>query len=138
MRHSRTTAALCGLCCLLGCNPGQDDPTSGTPTGTATGATTGTATGTSMSDCDEVHNNRTVGLIKCRPEASPGYTLFTPNQSRTTYLIDIRGELVNQWETNYTPGESAYLLENGHLLRTAKDTSGTPFAAGTSARFSLF
>ncbi|MCP4135589.1 MAG: arylsulfotransferase [bacterium] len=48
-----------------------------------------------------------------------GYTLFAPMNSTTTYLIDINGTVVHSWESNYRPGLSVYLLENGNLLRTA-------------------
>ena len=52
-------------------------------------------------------------------EPFAGYTLYAPNFSRTTYLIDMAGQVVHTWESEYEPGQSAYLLENGHLLRTA-------------------
>ena len=48
-----------------------------------------------------------------------GYTLFAPSIFSDTYLIDSLGHLVNSWRSEYQPGQSAYLLENGHLLRTA-------------------
>jgi hypothetical protein len=47
------------------------------------------------------------------------YTLFSPERSKTTYLINYDKEVVHTWESNYTPGHSSYLLENGHLLRPA-------------------
>ncbi len=46
------------------------------------------------------------------------YTLFAPQSSLTTYLINYDKEVVHLWESSYLPGHSAYLLENGHLLRT--------------------
>ena len=57
------------------------------------------------------------GLLLNEPAAYGGYTLFAPIGSTTTYLIDMEGRIVNQWESEYRPGHSAYLLENGHLLR---------------------
>jgi len=47
------------------------------------------------------------------------YTLFAPQSSSTTYLINYQKEIVHLWESDYIPGHSAYLLENGNLLRTA-------------------
>jgi hypothetical protein len=47
-----------------------------------------------------------------------GYTLFAPINSTTTYLIDNEGRIINTWKSDYRPGHSVYLLENGHLLRT--------------------
>ena len=52
------------------------------------------------------------------PEAS--YTLFTPISGTDTYLINEAGEIVYTWESEYKPGQSVYLLENGNLLRTIK------------------
>ncbi|UCF50032.1 MAG: aryl-sulfate sulfotransferase [Thermoplasmatales archaeon] len=46
-----------------------------------------------------------------------GYTLFSPERSQTTYLINYGKEVVQTWKSDYTPGHSAYLLENGNLLR---------------------
>jgi hypothetical protein len=37
--------------------------------------------------------------------------------STETYLIDMEGRIVKRWKSDYTPALSAYLLENGHLLR---------------------
>ena len=33
-----------------------------------------------------------------------------------TYLIDNQGQIMNTWNSHYEPGQSVYLLENGHLL----------------------
>jgi len=57
-----------------------------------------------------------VGLIKNDPSAFIGYTLFAPKHYTTIYLIDNEGRVVNTWESDYEPGQSVYLLENGHLL----------------------
>ena len=70
----------------------------------------------------------TVGLImNDTTQSYNGYTLFAPNTSKTTYLIDNDGKLVHQWESKYVPALSAYLLEDGTLLRSAKveDPSAT-------------
>jgi hypothetical protein len=40
--------------------------------------------------------------------------------SKKTYLIDMQGRVVKSWESKYGAGQSAYLLENGHLLRAAR------------------
>ena len=117
---------------VAACSPSDSDTAAvtGTDTATVTTTGTGTATGSAVSDCDRNHPNRPVGLLYCDPRASEGYTLFAPNRSETTYLIDLEGNLVHSWTSNYEPGESVYLLDNGNLLRTAKDTGGTPFFAG--------
>ena len=66
---------------------------------------------------------QTVGLFIYDSTSFAGYTLFAPMQSTTTYLIDNYGRLVHSWESDYLPGNSAYLLQNGNLLRAA-DLSG--------------
>jgi len=61
---------------------------------------------------------QTVGLFTNLPGVQPGYTLFSPMQANTTYLINNSGQFVHQWTTTYNPGRSEYLMPNGHLLRT--------------------
>jgi len=47
-----------------------------------------------------------------------GYILFAPMvDCKTTYLIDMEGNVVHKWESEYTPGAYAMLLPNGNLLR---------------------
>jgi hypothetical protein len=58
-----------------------------------------------------------------------GYTLFAPLQYNYTYLVDNKGRLVHSWHSSYRPGMSAYLLENGNLLRAA-DIGNTVFGGG--------
>jgi len=66
-------------------------------------------------------NLRTIGLIDKVPSmSSEGYTLFTPTSSKSTFLIDSCGFLVKQWSSAHVPGQSAYLLADGSLLRTAR------------------
>ena len=75
----------------------------------------------------------TVGLFLNTEEASEGYTLVAPLLSGETFLIDNGGRCVRFWVSSYTkPGRSAYLLEDGHLLRCSGlgDTSAFGFNAG--------
>ncbi len=60
------------------------------------------------------------GLVVRESAACPGYTLVAPMNATTTYLLDLDGRVVRTWRSRYFPGESAYLLENGHLLRPAR------------------
>jgi hypothetical protein len=74
---------------------------------------------------------QTVGLFLNEDDSFDGYTLFAPMPSQTTYLIDNEGKQVHSWSSGYRPGLSAYLLENGNLLRTAQyDPGGSRFTAG--------
>jgi len=63
---------------------------------------------------------QTVGLFLNDSSSFNGYTFFAPTVYTKTYLINNEGLLVNSWESTYLPGLSAYLLENGDLLRTAR------------------
>ena len=57
------------------------------------------------------------------------YTLFSPMQSTDTYLIDDHGNTVHTWQSDYRPGLSVYLLENGELLRPGvADSKPTTFS----------
>ena len=76
---------------------------------------------------------RTVGLFLNDPTSFNGYTLFTPLTYTSTYLIDNEGLLVNSWESAFVPGNSVYLLENGHLLRAADQGGNPTFVAGGDA-----
>lgn len=60
-----------------------------------------------------------------------GYVLFSPIRSTNTYLIDKCGRLAKTWSSAYMPGQSVYLLPDGHLLRTGR-TNNTTFTAGGS------
>lgn len=46
-----------------------------------------------------------------------GYNLFAPVTSKVTYLTDMDNNVVWSWDSDYTPGLAAYLLEDGSLLR---------------------
>jgi len=72
---------------------------------------------------------QTVGLFTKTSEASPGYTLFAPMGNKTTYLINNCGQKVHSWTSTYSPAMSAYLLEDGSLLRT-RSMNNTYFTAG--------
>ncbi len=66
------------------------------------------------------YSQQTVGLFTNTPESFDGYTLFGPQNSKTTYLINNCGEKVHSWLSLYNPGLSSYLLEDGVLLRTGR------------------
>ncbi len=71
-----------------------------------------------------------LGVTINKPNAYPGDTLIFPFASTDTYLIDMQGRIVNKWESKYTPGEVAFLEENGHLLRAAKLRDNEAIFAG--------
>jgi hypothetical protein len=72
----------------------------------------------------------TIGFGAAPP--SDGYTLVAPLDDTKTYLIDMDGNVVHQWESPYTAGAYAVLLDNGHLLRPG-NLGNSAFSAGGRA-----
>jgi formylglycine-generating enzyme required for sulfatase activity len=88
----------------------------------------GTATNTQTA----IH---TVGLFINDLRAWPGYTLLAPKHYTSTYLIDKEGHVVHIWTgSKYEPGQSAYLLENGHLMRAAMTKGPLSTGGGEGGR----
>jgi hypothetical protein len=81
---------------------------------------------------------RTMGLLYADSTAFTGYTLFAPLRYNVTYLIDNQGRVINSWTSSYRPGNSAYLLENGDLLRTACINNPLFTTGGTGGRIERF
>ena len=75
-------------------------------------------------------------VLQYNPDkAYNGYTIFTPNMQSGppfyTYMIDMKGNVVHTWESQYAAGLYAYLMEDGNLMHgcqvpaaTAADTYG--------------
>ncbi len=80
---------------------------------------------------------QTVGLFFNEDDSYNGYTLFNAANSRTTYLIDNCGNVVNEWSSEYSVALSTYLLENGNLLRPAR-VQGSFNAGGSGGRVEIF
>jgi len=59
-----------------------------------------------------------------------GQILFAPMQSKTAYLINSDGTVNHTWSSDYRPGESVYLLEDGSILYTTKLTFSYGGAGG--------
>jgi hypothetical protein len=75
------------------------------------------------------------GLLLNDPKAFPGYTLLAPMTSPNTYLIDMQGKVVRTWSSKCDHATTAYLLENGHMLRVgpvpgADKTTGGDLGGG--------
>ncbi|MEZ4918891.1 MAG: aryl-sulfate sulfotransferase [Saprospiraceae bacterium] len=83
-----------------------------------------------------LHAQQTVGLFQNDSSSLNGYTLFAPNNSNTTFLIDNCGKEINRWVNTTPPGLSAYLLENGNLLRTGR-IAGSFNGGGRGGRVEL-
>ena len=70
------------------------------------------------------------GLRLRSNEAEPGYVLYTPLLSDLTYLIDAQGVVVHTWKSDYSPSGTIYLLNNGNLLRGAREPKIEVFKGG--------
>ncbi len=70
------------------------------------------------------------GVIVTTEGLADGYVLFSPLTSGTTYLIDRAGAVVHTWETDRSPGASVYLLDDGSLLRPAREHELPRFTGG--------
>jgi hypothetical protein len=70
------------------------------------------------------------GLRARNTGVTPGHVLFSPLLSGTTYLIDEDGKVVHTWESDYAPSGSVYFLENGNLMRTAREPVVEIFKGG--------
>jgi hypothetical protein len=122
-------AILLGLTALTGaCGSGSSDDDSGDADDDQAGDDDDAADDDAADDddddnddaftCNTENSSSTIGLLFCRPGAYEGYTLFAPTMSKTVYLIDMFGQVVNTWLGDHLPGQVVYLLEDGRLLRT--------------------
>lgn len=82
-------------------------------------------------------NAQTVGLFYKNPGTEDGYILFAPISYTTTYLIDKCGRKIHEWNSTYRPGQAAYLLENGKLLRTGNANNSIFTSGGTGGIIEL-
>ncbi|MCB0670219.1 MAG: aryl-sulfate sulfotransferase [Saprospiraceae bacterium] len=66
---------------------------------------------------------KTVGLLSYEPSlAYDGYNLMYPHNQPNVYLFNNCGEIVHVWEDSIdlSPGNTAYLLEDGRLVKTKR------------------
>lgn len=75
-------------------------------------------------------DNEPRGLRLKTAEATPGYLLFSPLTADTAYLIDLDGNVVRQWKSDFRPAGYIYMLDNGHVLRGASDAGESGFGGG--------
>lgn len=78
----------------------------------------------------DAQTSNSVGLLLNSESSYNGFTLFTPTNSKHTYLIDNCGYVVNQWESEYAPALSAHLTSHGTLIRSGRIANS--FQAGGS------
>ncbi|MFY0482391.1 aryl-sulfate sulfotransferase [Flavobacterium sp. PLA-1-15] len=83
-----------------------------------------------------VKAQNTVGVMLNSEYAAEGYTLFTAHTK--TFLINNCGEVIKQWNSAYTYGNSVYLLENGNLLRAGNTGTTDIFFGGQGGVVEIF
>ncbi len=62
-------------------------------------------------------------------ESTPGYVIFTSLSGDDVYMIDKDGQVVHTWEGDLGAGPE-YLMEDGRLLRGARDPNAPRFSGG--------
>jgi hypothetical protein len=65
----------------------------------------------------------TVGTTYINQNVFDAYTLITANTK--SFLINNCGEVINEWNSAYLPGNAVYLLPNGNLLRAGRLEDGS-------------
>lgn len=78
-----------------------------------------------------------VGVTQSTDAVSDGYILFSPIPSNIAYLIDNKGEVLHQWQSEF-PMLAVELLENGDLLTSVRSDSGENFPPGTTGRIERY
>ncbi|MCF8373890.1 MAG: aryl-sulfate sulfotransferase [Bacteroidales bacterium] len=73
-----------------------------------------------LSVSSHVFAQQTIGLFLNTEESYNGYTLFAPMRNTSTFLIDNCGELVHSWASTRRPTFTAYLREDGTLIRAGR------------------
>lgn len=82
----------------------------------------------------------TLGLISNQPfQSFPGYNFIYPHNQSNVYLLDNCGRIVHSWEgqSDDRPGNTAYVLENGNLVKTKRNSNpnADPIWAGGGGAF---
>ncbi len=65
-----------------------------------------------------------------RARATPGFTLFSPLWGAKTFLLDMDGRVVHEWDLPANPAGYARLLPNGNLFVSTKTDPGPDFPGG--------
>jgi hypothetical protein len=65
-------------------------------------------------------------------QAFQGYTLYSGENSRATYLIDMNNTVVHSWTHSKTGGYSCYLLSDGSLMRSANSSNSSLNGGGAT------
>lgn len=63
-------------------------------------------------------------------KATPGFTLYSPLWGNKTFILNMQGDVVHQWDLPANPGGYARLLPNGNLFVSTKTEEGPKFPGG--------
>ena len=132
-RHGRPAhslvipVALAMVVALWSCGAPADVPEAPPPDETVPDATE------SPAEADAGAASEPRGLRVNTAQTSPGYVFFNPLLSRTTYVVDVEGQVVHTWQSDLQSGGGAYLLDNGHLLRGGQEPDRPVFTGGGQA-----
>ena len=77
------------------------------------------------------------GVSARTDKIAPGYTLISPLSSDRVFLLNNDGLIVHYWETGRKPGQSAYLLQDGTLVRAGKVDNFFQFPSTTGSGGSI-
>lgn len=75
--------------------------------------------------CSQGIAQQTIGLFINKQGAYDGYTLFGPQASTDTYLIDNCGRQIHSWPSEFKSTGSVYFLENGNLIKNCPVNTST-------------
>lgn len=78
-----------------------------------------------------------LGVRKKTDKVCPGYTLISPLSSNRVFLLNNDGLVVHYWQTDRQPGQSAYLREDGVLVRGGKVDNFFQFPSTTGSGGSI-
>jgi hypothetical protein len=73
---------------------------------------------------------QTIGLFEKTASVEDGYVLFSSLTYPELYLIDNDGQRVHSWPTTFVTANTAYLLEDGSVMRGVDAGGTTVFVAG--------
>lgn len=65
----------------------------------------------------------TYGTVSIDNGVFEAYTLISVHHK--SFLINNCGEVINEWTSNFPPGNAVYLLEDGSILRAGRTNSTT-------------
>lgn len=65
-----------------------------------------------------MYSQNTVGNISISNKVQDGFTLFSIHKK--TFLINNCGQVIREWDSNFLPGNSVYLLSDGRILRAGQ------------------